>query len=168
MAHPLVLQLHFCRSEFKRAMAGVTEAEGLRRLEPMNSLGWMVGHMAWQEQLYWLTRAQGRVLVPELNDLVANGAPASTPPMSEMWAAWEVIIKESQPWLDQLTTPELSADMIINGKPHWESIGSMLRRVAYHYFYHIGESQAVRQLMGHQDVGDFVGSIGQEAPYIPE
>jgi len=168
MAHPLVLQLHFCRNELKRAMEGVTEAEAVRRLEPMNSLGWMVAHLARQEQQYWLIWAQGQTLVPELIELAGSGAPPTTPPLAEMWVAWEKVISAAQPWLDNLTTSDLTTHMLVNGQPLWESTGTLLRRVAYHYFYHIGESQAVRQLMGHQDVGDFVGEIGDEAPYVPE
>ena len=41
----------------------------------MNSIGWIVGHLAWQEQRYWLTRAQGETPIPVLNELVANGGP---------------------------------------------------------------------------------------------
>ena len=56
MPHPLVDQLRFARSEFRRALAGVGEEDGAKRLLPMNSLGWMVGHLADQEQRYWLER----------------------------------------------------------------------------------------------------------------
>jgi hypothetical protein len=34
-----------------------------------------VGHLAWQEQRYWLFRGQGRVLAPEVQRVFANGAP---------------------------------------------------------------------------------------------
>jgi hypothetical protein len=37
-----------------------------------------------------------------------------------------------------------------------------------HYWFHTGESQAVRQLLGHLNLSDFVGDIGREAPYRPE
>jgi len=49
--------------------------DGFRRLDPMNSIGWIVGHLAWHEQRYFVTRAQGLTPVPVLNELVANGAP---------------------------------------------------------------------------------------------
>jgi hypothetical protein len=65
MTHPLVEQLRFARSEWRRALRGIPEANGFRRFEPMNSIGWIVGHMAWHEQRYWLTRlgrAKGRAL----------------------------------------------------------------------------------------------------------
>ena len=88
MPHPLVEQLRFTRSEWSRALRGTSEGDGQKRLQPMNSIGWIVGHLAWQEQRYWLTRAQGKTPVPILNELVANGAPASTPPLTEMLEAW--------------------------------------------------------------------------------
>jgi len=50
--HPLVLQLRFTRSEFKRALKGITEAEARKRLKPMNCISWNIGHLAWQEQRY--------------------------------------------------------------------------------------------------------------------
>jgi hypothetical protein len=43
MTHPLVEQLRFARSEWRRGLRGVPEAEGFRRFEPINSI---VGHMA--------------------------------------------------------------------------------------------------------------------------
>jgi hypothetical protein len=168
MPHPLVAQLRFTRSEFKRAIYGVSNEEGERRFLPINALGWMVAHLAWHEQLCWLTRAQGQLLRPDLNELAGYGQPASTPPLDAMWAAWEQITAAADPYLDSLTTEILPTFWQVNGKPHRESIGSVLRRMTYHYWYHIGESQAVRQLLGHADVGNFVGAIHTEAPYTSE
>jgi DinB superfamily len=79
VAHPLVAQLRFTRSEWLRGLRGVTEAEGPRRFQPMNSIGWTVAHLAWQEQRYWLTRANGPTPHPKLNQIAPNGGPASTP-----------------------------------------------------------------------------------------
>ena len=62
--HPLVLQLRFTRAEFLRGVRGVPAEDARRRLGPMNSLGWNVGHLAWQEQRYFLTRAQGITPLP--------------------------------------------------------------------------------------------------------
>ena len=51
--------------------------------------------------------------------------------------------------------------------PFPESIGTLLLRNIYHYWFHIGEAHAVRQVLGHTDLPQFVGKIS-EAPYIPE
>jgi hypothetical protein len=166
--HPLVQQLRFARSEFVRAFEGVTEEEGFRRFPPINSLGWMVGHLASQERRYWLWRAQGRDFMAELDGIAGYGSPASTPSIAEMWAAWRAVTAKADPWLDELTTASLQTRMVINGRPHDESIGTMVRRVTYHYFFHIGEAQAVRQLLGHTNLPEFVGEIEPEAPYVPE
>jgi hypothetical protein len=168
MAHPLVDQVRFARSELQRGLAGVTDEEARRRFMPMNSISWIVGHLAFQENIYWMVRAQGRNIAPQLQPLVGWDMPASTPPLDEMWAAWNTIVQASDPYLDSLTTETLTTHMIVNGQPHVESVGTMLRRVAYHYFYHLGEAMAIRQLLGHTGLPEFVGDIGIEAPYRPE
>ncbi len=50
MAHPLVEQLRFSRSEFRRALEGLTPEEAVKRVGPANCIAWNVGHLAWQEQ----------------------------------------------------------------------------------------------------------------------
>jgi hypothetical protein len=39
-SHLLVSQLHFARSEFVRALEGVSEEDAVRRFMPMNCIGW--------------------------------------------------------------------------------------------------------------------------------
>ena len=80
MPHPLVLQLRFTRSEFRRARAGLSDADARRHFLPMNCI----------------------------------------------------------------------------------------RRMLYHYWYHTGESLAIRQMLQHADLPEFVGDIDGEAPYRPE
>ena len=36
------------------------------------------------------------------------------------------------------------------------------------YWFHNGEANAIWQLLGHQNVPEFVGEIAKEAPYRPE
>lgn len=168
MAHPLVAQLRFARSEFQRGLQGITDEEARKRFMPMNCISWMVGHLAFQENRYWMVRAQGKDAAPQLDGLVGWDQPASTPPLADMWDAWKAVTQAADPYLDTLTTETLQSFYIINGKPHAESVGSMLRRTTYHYFYHLGEAMAVRQMLGHTELPEFVGAIHDEAPYVPE
>ena len=168
MAHPLVSQLRFTRSEFQRALEGLTDEDALRRLMPMNCISWNIGHLAWQEQRYWLFRAQGQLLLPHLNDMFAYGAPACTPSLEEAWETWHTITKATDSWLDTVTTAMLQEDVIVDGKPLGTNFGSLLLRVIYHYWYHTGENMAIRQALGHTGLPDFVGNIDGEAPYRPE
>ena len=165
MTHPLVEQLRFARSEWRRALRGIPEAKGFRRFEPMHSIGWIVGHMAWHEQRYWLTRLKDQTPVPELNDLVASGGPASTPPLGEMLTAWRTVTKAADPHLDRLTPADLLTSL--PGSPP-RQIGTSLHRVTYHYWFHTGEILAIRQLLDHPRRPEFVGNIDDRAPYRPE
>src|SRR5690606_31945283 len=142
--HPLVKQLQFTRSEFKRALKRVTDKEAAKRFMPMNCIAWNVGHLAWQEQSYFLHRAQGKMLLPEIDKLFAYGAPASTPKLNDMLTAWEAITKAADPWLEKLTSEKLSQHVIRkDGKTSKRILGAMLQRVIYHYWYHTGENMAI-------------------------
>jgi hypothetical protein len=165
MPHPLVVQLRFTRSEFKRALAGLGEAEARQRSLPMNCISWNVGHLAWQEQRYFVFFAQNRLPLPHINDLFAYGAPASTPPLHEMWMAWDTITQTADVWLAALTVEKLQEHVVIDGEPTPYIFGSLLQRVIYHYWYHTGENLAIRQMLGHTDLPEFVGDIDGEAPY---
>jgi uncharacterized damage-inducible protein DinB len=168
MTHPLVTQLRFTRSELLRALDGMPDEDALRRLEPMNCISWMLGHLANQEHYYWVLLAQGKTVVPGVNDLVGYGKPASTPPLADMWTTWHTVTQAADPYLDTLTPEMLQTHFERNGKSLRESIGTMLQRVIYHYWYHIGEALAVRQLLGHSDLPEFVGDLGINGPYRPE
>lgn len=168
MTHPLVDQLRFTRSEWLRGLADVTEEEGACHFGKMNCISWTVGHLAWHEQRTFLQRPQNIVLYPKLNELFAYGAPMNTPSLKEMLEAWQSVTKAADPYLDTLTTDILLTDLLLNGEPVGQTRGSVLRRITYHYWYHIGEIQAIRQMLGHTGLPNFVGDIDIEAPYRPE
>lgn len=168
MPHPLVDQLRFTRSEWKRGLEGLNDADARRRFLPMNCISWNIGHLAWQEQRYWLWFGQGQMPLPHINELFAYGAPASTPPLDEMLTVWQTITAAADSWLDTLTTAQLQEEAVRNGQSMEALYGSLLRRVTYHYWYHTGENMAIRQMLGQKNLPDFVGDIDEKAPYRPE
>jgi hypothetical protein len=183
MPHPLVTQLRFARSEFVRCLEGVSDEDARHRIMPMNCISWMVGHLAAQEQNYFVFYPQGKVPHPKLNKLVGFGQPASTPPLADMWQAWHDITAEVDNFLDTVTTEKLpvhleqepkaledslfgtvSEDVLKkilarNSTRSRENIGTMMLRTTYHYFFHTGEAHAVRQQLGHPDLPYFVGGM---------
>ena len=166
--HPLVQQLRFTRNEFKRGLAGLNEAEAGKRFLPMNCISWNVGHLAWQEQRYFLFYAQSLMPFPEVNKQFAYGAPASTPALAETLAAWSAITQAADPWLEEVASEKLLQHVVRNGKTTTYIFGSLLQRTIYHYWYHTGENLAIRQMLGQVDLPEFVGDIDGEAPYRPE
>jgi hypothetical protein len=168
MPHPLVDQFRFTRSEWLRGLEGVSEEDGARHFGSMNCISWTVGHLAWHEQRTFLQRPQDKVIFPQLNELFAYGAPMNTPSFTEMLELWHIVSKAADPYLDSLTTEILQTDLLLNGKSVGQSRGSALRRITYHYWYHIGEIQAIRQMLGHTHLPEYVGDIEGEAPYRPE
>lgn len=164
MTHPLVEQLRFARSEWRRALRGVPEADGFQRFEPLNSIGWIVAHMAWHEQRYWLTRLAGLTPEPILDVVAASGGPATTPSLGAMLKAWKHVTSEADPRLDSLDEAEMQAQL--RGSPP-RTMGNAILRVTYHYWFHIGEIVAIRQLLNHPRRPEFVGDLEGQAPYLP-
>ena len=157
--HVLVAQLRFARSEFVRGLDGVSAEDGVRRVLPLNSLGWMVGHLANQEHGYWVRLAQQTDVAPGLPDLAGTGRPASTPPLHEMWTVWRTVTATADAYLDTLTPKLLETFFRRRDVPLAENVGTLLLRTTYHYWYHTGEAAAVRQVLGHTDLPQFVGDM---------
>ena len=162
MAHPLVDQLRFARAELRRSLRGVPELDARRRFGPMNSIGWIVAHLAWQEQRYWLTRGMGETPVPLLNEVAPNGGPATTPSLRAMRRAWQTVTDVADPYLDSLDEPAMRRSL--PGSPA-RLHGNAILRMTYHYWFHTGEVMAIRQLLDHPRRPEFVGDIDSLAPY---
>ena len=158
MAHILVEQLQLARQKWTEGLDGVSQEEGFKRFGQMNSIGWMVGHLASFEQFLWLEMAQGKT-VSKAVKACRFGQPASTPPLDEMTADWHEIVAIADAYLDRLTDEELASTLSWKGKPLHENIGTFILRQTWHYWYHLGEMQSIRQMLGHQDLPGFVGSL---------
>ena len=164
MPHPLVTQLRFTRREWIRGLKPVTAEEAARRFGPINPIAWMIGHLAWQEQLYWLERAQCTTAVPEVKRF-GFGKPLTVPPLDEAWAWWRAVTTAADPYLDTLAGRALTRCW--TRETSGETPGTKLHRTTYHYWFHLGESQAIRQLLGHTKLPTFVGGFGTST-YRPE
>jgi uncharacterized damage-inducible protein DinB len=159
--HPLVYQLRFARSEFLRCLEGVSPEDAVKRVMPMNCISWTVGHLASQEHYLWVMWAQGQNLAPGLVDLVGYGKPASTPPLADMLDAWQLITSAADRYLETLTHDVLLTYLKRGDRTASENIGTWLQRNICHYWFHNGEMHAAREMLGHQNLPEFVGDFGK-------
>ena len=104
--------------------------------------------------------------MPLLDEVVPKGGPATTPALRQMRAARRAVMAAADPWLDALTTDELMAELPPPGPRR--TIGDALQRVIYHQWFHAGEIVAIRQLLGHRRLPEFVGGLEGAAPYRPD
>jgi hypothetical protein len=167
MTIPLVTQLRFTRSEFSRCLDGVSEEDAIRKVDPMNCLSWFIGHLAVQENFYWVYMGQGKTIHADLNDRVGYGKSPTTPPLKEMMETWRDITREADTYLDVISLDLMETHIEFDDKQSRETIGTMLLRNMYHYWFHTGEAHAVRQMLRHKDLPDFVGNMS-DANYSHE
>ncbi len=81
-----------------------------------------------------------------------------------MWAVWRQVVAAADPILDTLSTADLTEVRHVRERSY--TIGNLLYRTIYHYWFHLGESMGLRQAMGHTDLAQFVGNIEDEAPFV--
>lgn len=163
MSIRMVDQLKFTRSEFVRCFKDVSIEDGGERLMPSNSIGWMIAHLANQENGYWNYLAQGIMIHRELRKLAGYGKPATTPPINEMWDLWEAVTETANQYLDDITEDDLSIHLEQRGNISSESVGTLLMRNTFHYWFHMGEGSAIRQQLGHENLPEFIGNMNKIA-----
>ncbi|NOK62018.1 MAG: DinB family protein [Chloroflexi bacterium AL-W] len=88
---PLVVQLRFARNEFVRCLTDVTETDGTQRPPNMNSLSWIVGHLAEHEQHFYVIAAQGQTERDDLIALVGADSQPISPSFTAMWDIWKAV-----------------------------------------------------------------------------
>jgi hypothetical protein len=80
-----------------------------------------------------------------------SGGPASQPVLHQAFGYWREITELTNPWLECLKTEQLQGNYLKrNGLPSSPSIGSLLQKVIYHYWYHTDENLTIRQMLGHR------------------
>jgi hypothetical protein len=86
-----------------------------------------------------------------------------------MLKIWKDITHSADLWLDTLTSLQQQGYVVKkNGSQLQRTNGSLLQRMIYHYWYHTEENLAIRQMLGHQRLPQFVGNIDRQASYTPE
>jgi len=154
----LVQILELSRKEFDRNLVGLTDEDARKRIEPMNSISWIIAHVANQHRSFFVDWPAGRATEARYASY-GYGAPASQPPLEEALALWRDACRESDAWLHSADEAALA-----QVTPFFkENLGSLLVRCICHTWHHIGEINSVRQLLGHR-AAQFVDMHGWQYP----
>ena len=96
----------------------------------------------------------------------ASGKPASTPSLTAMLTAWETVTTAADAWLDAQSAATMLTPVPNSASPRL--VGNSLLRMTAHYWFHAGEIMAIRQILGHPGLPEFIGDIDTLAPWHPE
>jgi len=146
--HTLVEMLYLTRQEFERNLAGLSDEDSRKRIEPMNCISWIIAHVACQHRAYFVDWPQGKVV--DSRYLTYNyGAQPSQPPLDEAMTLWRDACEESKAWLEAATNESLQ-EICPNALAEGENWGTLLVRCIFHTWCHLGEISSIRQILGHK------------------
>ncbi len=151
----------FTVEEFRRGLEGLTEEEALFRPEKadgtqMNAISWTVQHVAG----HWLNVALAvRELPLESRRPPGDGTP---PPYAGALALFDEATSGLD-WVAAATDQAMSRPWT---RPGGESVAMFLARAVQHTWFHIGEINAVSQLLGHPEIV-FVGDLAGRLDWVP-
>jgi uncharacterized damage-inducible protein DinB len=157
--HPLVEMQHVTRGEFLRGLEGLSDEDARRRMEPMNCISWIVGHVAHQERAFFVAWPRGEQ--PEARyGAFGYAAPPSQPSLEEAMALWREASEDADALLHSATEEGLR-QLVLSPDPEVEreNLGTRIVRNIFHYWAHVGEISAIRQVLGHRPP-DFVDLHG--------
>lgn len=166
MPHYLVDQLRFAKEAFIEGLEDLSAEDAAKHVGRANSISWMIGHLAEFDQYIWLTVAQGKTLYASLAQF-GYGEPATTPLLTDVLKIWHEVDALVAPYLGTLSTEQIDGHLTIDGEPSRENVGTILLRQTWHYWYHLGEAQTIRQGLGHKDLLQYVGRLDDFAMHRP-
>ena len=140
--HTLVQMLYLSRKEFERNLVGLTDEDARKCIEPMNCISWIIAHVAWQHQAYFVDWPAGRQTDPRYTPY-GYGVPPSQPSLEEAMTLWRDACEASGAWLEAATGESLQAEGDLTS-PKGESWGTLLVRCIFHTWFHLGEINAIR------------------------
>jgi len=146
--HRLVQLQQLTRKEFERILQGLTDEDARKRIEPMNCISWIVGHVSNQQHLFFADWPRGKEIDPRYKEF-GYGSLASQPPLDEVMTLWRASCDEADGWLQAATEDSLEKKSPLTS-PEVENGGTLLVRNIFHTWYHTGEISSIRQILGHQ------------------
>ena len=141
--------------EFARAAAAVPAPGRGGALGRLNSGGWIVGHIAAQQDRFWNVLTQGLEPDPWLVESgYTRGNEGDTPSYTEAMAALGRVTDRCAGYLGSLTESDLERSIQLSSRSGREqTVGALLARSVGHLFAHAGELSAVASLVGAEDLG---------------
>lgn len=149
----------FALTEFERGLEGLSDEDARKRLakadgSELNAIAWTVAHIAG----HWLNRPE------RLRRYGPGSRNTEAPPLEDALTLLAEAKGFTESWLPEATEEFLAS------RPEGlrgESVGTGVMRAALHTWFHAGEINAVRQMLGHSEIS-FVGPMVGELEWRQE
>lgn len=160
----------FALTHFERGLEALTDEEARRRMPKdgggqMNAISWTVGHIAWQWILLAAEAAQAQnpdvpweAILGDQRRRTERFRFTSDDPTPPPLADALELLREARAATSWLWEPGVEAVLSTAPQGSTDDVGTSLMQAALHTWFHTGEINAVRQMLGHAEIV-FVGPM---------
>ena len=124
----------------------ISDEESKAIFAPLNCISWTLGHLSRYNNLAFAARAKGEQIPEEFRDF-ENGSPHSQKDLSYVKGLWEKTLNDTDKFLDNLKEEDLKR-ILNNDSYDVDNLGTVMTRMIFHSWNHLGEIASVRQLLG--------------------
>ena len=124
----------------------ISDEESKAIFAPLNCISWTLGHLSRYNNLTFATRDKGEQIPEKFRDF-ENGSPHSQKDLSYVKGLWEKTLNDTDKFLDNLKEEDLKR-ILNNDSYDVDNLGTVMTRMIFHSWNHLGEIASVRQLLG--------------------
>lgn len=124
----------------------ISDEESKAIFTPLNCISWTLGHLSRYNNLAFAARDKGEEIPEKFRDF-ENGSPHSQKDLSYVKGLWEQTLNDTDKFLDNLKEEDLKR-ILNNDSYDVDNLGTVMTRMIFHSWNHLGEIASVRQLLG--------------------
>ena len=124
----------------------ISDEESKAIFTPLNCISWTLGHLSRYNNLTFAARLKGEQIPEKFRDF-ENGSPHSQKDLSYVKGLWEQTLNDTDKFLDNIKEEDLNR-VLNNDSYDVDNLGTVMTRMIFHSWNHLGEIASVRQLLG--------------------
>tara|TARA_B100000315_G_C14425783_1_gene517763 strand:+ start:155 stop:640 length:486 start_codon:yes stop_codon:yes gene_type:complete len=146
MGIKIIEQYKITNNQVLNYINDISDEESKAIFAPLNCISWTLGHLSRYNNLTFAARDKGEQIPEKFRDF-ENGSPHSQKDLSYVKGLWEKTLNDTDKFLDNLKEEDLKR-ILNNDSYDVDNLGTVMTRMIFHSWNHLGEIASVRQLLG--------------------
>ena len=146
MGIKIIEQYKITNNQVLNYINDISDEESKAIFTPLNCISWTLGHLSRYNNLTFAARLKGEQIPEKFRDF-ENGSPHSQKDLSYVKGLWQQTLNDTDKFLDNIKEEDLNR-VLNNDSYDIDNLGTVMTRMIFHSWNHLGEIASVRQLLG--------------------